>query len=60
MQFKSGDFVIQNNSNRMALIVKVEPTHLSLFWTDTQRELAFPLYRAQTLINIQKWKYVET
>lgn len=60
MPFKSGDFIIPNNSNRMALIVSVEDNWLKLFWTDICREINFPCLRAVYLIEDKKWKHVET
>jgi hypothetical protein len=60
MPFKSGNFIIQNNSNRMALITEVNNNWIKLFWTDICREIDFPLQRAQYLIEHNKWKYVET
>lgn len=60
MPFKSGNFIIQNNSNRMALILEVNNHWLTLFWTDINRELNFPIGRANILVEDNKWKYVET
>lgn len=60
MPFKSGGFIIQNNSNRMALILEVNNYWLTLFWTDISREISFPIGRANILIKNNKWKYVET
>lgn len=60
MPFKSGDFIVQNNSNRMALIVGVDRFWLKLFWTDICREISFPLNRASVLVDNEKWKYVQT
>ena len=60
MPFKSGNFIVQNNSNRMALILEVNNHWLTLFWTDICREISFPLTRANNLIQDNKWKYIET
>jgi heme-binding NEAT domain protein len=60
MPFKPGDFIVQNNSNRMALVMEVNNHWLNLFWTDICKEITFPLGRAQILVSSNKWKYVET
>jgi hypothetical protein len=60
MLFEPGNFIIQNNGSRFALILDAQKDFLTLFWTDCQNELRFPTYRAQMLISNNKWKYVET
>lgn len=60
MLFETGNFIIQNNGSRFALIVDVKKDFLKLFWMDSQNERLFPTYRATMLISNNKWKYVET
>lgn len=60
MLFEPGNFIIQNNGSRFALIVDVKPAFLTLFWMDSQNERLFPTYRAKILVNNNKWKYVQT
>jgi hypothetical protein len=60
MLFEAGNFIIQNNGSRFALIVDARPDFLKLFWMDCQNEILFPTYRAISLVNNNKWKYVTT
>lgn len=60
MTFEAGNFIVQNNGSRFALIVDVKENSLTLLWMDIQNELLFPKYRATSLINTNKWKYVTT
>jgi hypothetical protein len=58
MLFEAGNFIVQNNGSRFALIVDVKKDFLTLFWMDSQNELSFPANRASFLVNNNKWKYV--
>jgi len=58
MLFEAGNFIIQNNGSRFALIVDVKPDFLTLFWMDSQNQILFPTNRAALLVNNNKWKYV--
>ncbi len=58
MLFETGNFIIQNNGSRFALIVDVKPDFLTLFWMDSQNQILFPTNRAELLVNNNKWKYV--
>jgi hypothetical protein len=58
MLFETGNFIIQNNGSRFALIVDVKPDFLTLFWMDSQNQILFPTNRAALLVNNNKWKYV--
>ena len=60
MLFETGNFIIQNNGSRFALIVDVKKDFLTLFWMDSENELLSPTNRATLLVNNNKWKYVTT